>query len=367
MRPTYVWPLPLRLFHALLVAVTLLAFITAEEDNLLTYHAAFGVTVGTLFAFRVLWGFMDVRYSRFKDFNFSLRDLRDYMLNIFGAGREYTGHNPAASWVMAAMMAFGLLSAVSGMFAYGVAEGRGVLSFLNNSWFRDMELFEELHEITARLFMGLIFAHMGGVLTDWLLHRKTGTLGSIINGYKNVEDTPVSLNWGQKLFAALWIATAITVLLYALSPGNAVTANGNVKVDYQKEHADFYDECIACHTLYPPFTLPKASWNKIMSDLENHFGDDASLDEESAESIRSYLIANAAESSTKESAFKIMQSMERHDTIAVTQTPFWKDRHDDIEENVFKHAKIKSKANCKACHSDIESGRIENENIKIPE
>jgi hypothetical protein len=31
---------------------------------------------------------------------------------------------------------------------------------------------------------------------------------------------------------------------------------------------------------------------------------------------------------------------------------------------MFEHNEIKSKANCKACHSDIEKGLIEKENIK---
>jgi hypothetical protein len=35
-----------------------------------------------------------------------------------------------------------------------------------------------------------------------------------------------------------------------------------------------------------------------------------------------------------------------------------------IPKEVFKNEKVKSVANCKACHSDIEKGLIENENIK---
>ena len=39
-------------------------------------------------------------------------------------------------------------------------------------------------------------------------------------------------------------------------------------------------------------------------------------------------------------------------------------KHKDIPKDVFKNEKVKSVANCKACHSDIEKGLIEYENIK---
>ncbi|MCG3720660.1 diheme cytochrome c [Aliarcobacter butzleri] len=35
-----------------------------------------------------------------------------------------------------------------------------------------------------------------------------------------------------------------------------------------------------------------------------------------------------------------------------------------MPEKVFENPQVKSKANCKACHSDIEKGLIEYENIK---
>ena len=38
----------------------------------------------------------------------------------------------------------------------------------------------------------------------------------------------------------------------------------------------------------PPNLLPKKSWELIMGDLENHFGDDASLDEKTNQDIKLY-------------------------------------------------------------------------------
>jgi hypothetical protein len=101
-----------------------------------------------------------------------------------------------------------------------------------------------------------------------------------------------------------------------------------------------------------------------MNDLENHFGDDASIDEESNKNILAFLLKNSAETSTLEASWNFLNSIEDKDIIALSQTAFWKKTHEDIPKEIYNNKKIKSKANCKACHSDIEKGLIEDENIK---
>ena len=101
-----------------------------------------------------------------------------------------------------------------------------------------------------------------------------------------------------------------------------------------------------------------------MSDLENHFGDDASLDFETNKNILAFLLKNSAETSTAEASFKFLQSIKNQDIIALSKTTFWGKTHKDVSKEIFDNEKIKSKANCKACHTDIEKGLIEDENIK---
>ena len=47
----------------------------------------------------------------------------------------------------------------------------------------------------------------------------------------------------------------------------------------QVNHALTKEECSACHFAFPAAMLPSASWTRLMSSLESHFGEDASLDE----------------------------------------------------------------------------------------
>lgn len=114
----------------------------------------------------------------------------------------------------------------------------------------------------------------------------------------------------------------------------------------------------------PPFLLPKNSWEKLMADLENHFGDDASVEEETHNIILKFLEKNSAETSTKEASFMILDSLKNKDIISISETTYWKEKHINIDDKIFSNSLVKSKANCKACHSDIEKGLIEDENIK---
>jgi hypothetical protein len=101
-----------------------------------------------------------------------------------------------------------------------------------------------------------------------------------------------------------------------------------------------------------------------MSNLENHFGDDASLEEKETQNILDFLLKNSAQNSTKEYSVKVLNSIGNKDIIAITQTSFWEKEHKNIPKELFWNEKIKSKANCKACHTDIEKGLIEDDKIK---
>jgi hypothetical protein len=55
------------------------------------------------------------------------------------------------------------------------------------------------------------------------------------------------------------------------------------------------DECGSCHLAFAPSMLPASSWRRMMADLRNHFGDDASLDPAVTTKITEYLVNNAAD------------------------------------------------------------------------
>jgi len=368
MKKSYIWTLPTRIFHWMLVFYIVLMFLTSEEESWLTWHAAFGYGIGILLLFRLLWGFMGPLYSRFSDFPLSKEELISFILTLRHPKKEYAGHNPAASWVMIGMVTTLIFISISGVLTYGVQEGRGLFSFLNTTWVKEMELFAEMHEFFFYFLLLLVVMHLGGILSDRLLHPKVDTLHSIFNGYKYLDVKESKLTSIQKYVAVLFLTLALITPIYLLMSEDAVfTKSKYTSIDYETAHPLFVEECASCHLLYPPFLLPKRSWKSMMATLSDHFGDDASLDEADRLAIEAYLLQNSAESSTKEAAFYILESIDKKkDIIAISQTPYWEKRHKNIDKTVFNAKKVRTKSNCKACHQGFEQGLIEDDKIVLP-
>jgi cytochrome b len=362
---SYIWSLPTRVFHWLFALLILLAFLT-EDDDFLNYHALIGYAILILLGFRFFWGYLGPKYSKFKDFPMSMGEVKEFMVNIFSSEQKYVGHNPLASYVMISILALSFLAVITGVLTLGIQEGKGILSSLNSTFFKEMELFEHMHEFLSSVLIALIVMHLLGVLSDKLLHSKHKTLESIFNGYKvTKEPVSIKLNIFQKLLAAIFLALLVAFLFFSMTTSsNPLIASKYVPLDYRAQNELFVNECASCHTLYPPHTLPAKSWSILMADLQNHFGDDASIDEIDNRNILDFLLKNSAENSTQEVSVKILNSIKNKDIIAITQTDFWKTKHGEIPKKVFAHESVKSRANCKACHSDIEKGLIEDEKIK---
>jgi cytochrome b len=352
----------------MLVVYIVLVFVTSEEENLLDYHAAFGYGIVILILFRVVWGFMGPRYSRFSQWPLSIKEAIGFILTLTNPKKYYPGHNPAASFVMLGIILVIFLASISGVLAYGIQEGKGFFAWLNGTFFKEMELFKETHELFSTLLLLLVGAHLGGIVVDYLLHKKSGTLYSIFSGYKNIDTPSATLTVMQKFVASLFLASALLMPLYIVFSDTSFTKSYYSAIDYKKEHPLFVEECASCHILYPPYLLPKRSWKKLMANLADHFGDDASLDDKDRVDIEKYLVTHSAETSTKEAAFYIsnFKRNKKTDIIAITKTPYWQKRHKFIDKKIFDSPKIKSRANCKACHKEFGSGKLDDALISMP-
>ncbi|WP_298607072.1 diheme cytochrome c [uncultured Thiothrix sp.] len=122
-------------------------------------------------------------------------------------------------------------------------------------------------------------------------------------------------------------------------------------------NATWKAECSACHMAYPPGLLPASSWQAMMGGLDKHFGTDASLDEAAVKEILPFLEANAAPEPRKSSA---------EPTLRITETAWFKHEHDEISALTWKNPKIKSAANCAACHTQAEQGNFDEDTVRIP-
>ncbi len=115
-------------------------------------------------------------------------------------------------------------------------------------------------------------------------------------------------------------------------------------------------ECGACHMAFPPQMLPGKSWDIIMGELSNHFGEDASLDLNTTAHIKEYHLANAADSGLMSGKF--MRGLSKTDApLRITETPYWIRKHKgEVSQQAWTSPKVKSKANCIACHRGANKG-----------
>jgi diheme cytochrome c len=130
----------------------------------------------------------------------------------------------------------------------------------------------------------------------------------------------------------------------------------------------YEEECGSCHMAYPPGLLPANSWRKMMSGLEDHFGDNAELDADKQQSISEILLANSADQSDYRRSRKFNRSVQAEDPPArISETPYFKQEHDEIPDRmVTGNAEVKSFANCNACHTKAEQGSFKERDIHVP-
>ena len=130
----------------------------------------------------------------------------------------------------------------------------------------------------------------------------------------------------------------------------------------------YREECGSCHMAYSPGLLPGSSWMKMMSGLEDHFGDNAELDAETENSITNLLLANSADRSDYRRARKFNRSIQPGNApLRISETPYFRHEHDEIPNRmVTGNPKVKSFSHCNACHTKAEQGSFNEHDIRIP-
>ena len=120
------------------------------------------------------------------------------------------------------------------------------------------------------------------------------------------------------------------------------------------------EECGSCHLAFSPAMLPASSWQRMMTDLKHHFGDDASLDAGAASRIGDYLVNNAADTGGQRYSEKLLRGVSASNApLRITELPKWVREHRKVSEPEWRSKTVRSKANCVACHNAAERGYYE--------
>lgn len=183
-----VWDLPTRLFHWLLAAAMVAAFISAQSGGYTAQriHYLCGYAVLVLVGFRVSWGFAGSRYARFAQFVRGPVTTLRYARGLLGkAGAAdapgYPGHNPLGALSALALLGACGMQAVSGLFSKDDIASEGPLARHVSDALVDR--FSGIHETGQIVLCGLLALHLAAIVFyRWV--KRENLLGPMITGDK---------------------------------------------------------------------------------------------------------------------------------------------------------------------------------------
>ncbi len=359
-----VWDPFVRLFHWSLVAAIGVALATSLllPPTWVTLHIISGTAAVALVAARIVWGFFGPSYARFASFVRGPAALTAHLQSLLaGKAGHHIGHNPLGGAMIVVLFVAILILGATGVIALGGVFKSGPAAFLAS--FAVGDAARVLHQLVAFGLIGLVALHLGGVAFESARGREN-LAAAMVHGRKREHADTIA---EPPRAARPFLAVAIAMLVF-LASGVVVVALSQrpaLGVPTASLDAVYVSECGDCHAPYHPSLAPAAVWTAIMDHLDQHFGEDASLEPDAVARIRAYLVANAAETVDTKPAHLFLRR-DPADPLKITATPWWRRLHASIADSVFTAKVVGSRANCSACHQDAATGLFNPANIAIP-
>ena len=170
------------------------------------------------------------------------------------------------------------------------------------------------------------------------------------------------LRWHPRL--SLMLALALT--LVGIGAGTD-GGDGHARFAMPRDPM-FVKECGSCHTAYAPGLLTAAEWQRVMGDLQNHYGDDASLGEPARLGILRWVVDGAADGLEATRLMRRIAEAAKHSKTMprITESGLFRYQHDEIPAYVWQRQSIWRKSNCGACHIRANAGFYDESEIKVP-
>ncbi len=217
MRKVRIWDLPTRLFHGVL-ALCFVGLITTGyiAGEAMVWHFRLGYTVLSLLLFRLVWGCVGGRWSRFAAFVYAPGTLLRYLKGT--TTPEHTaGHNPLGALSVWALLGLLSLQTASGLFSDDEIATAGPLAKMASS--RWVELATKYHTDVGQLILiALVLLHVAAVLF-YRFQKREDLITPMLHGDKTLpegieasRDDVASRLMALVTFAAC--AGAVTWLVY---------------------------------------------------------------------------------------------------------------------------------------------------------
>lgn len=216
---TRVWDLPTRVFHWALLVCIAGSFITVNiGGDWMAWHFRLGYAVLTLLLFRIVWGFVGGRWSRFASFIYAPSTILAYYRGQ-GKPEHSVGHNPLGAGSVYALLGFLLLQVASGLFSDDDISNQGPLAKLVSN--ARVSLATWYHkEVGNKVLIALMLLHVGAVLF-YLYRRKENLIRPMLHGDKHLahQVIPSRDDAASRGVAALVLALAAAAVWWLVRLG----------------------------------------------------------------------------------------------------------------------------------------------------
>jgi cytochrome b len=178
-----VWDLPTRFFHWALVACVIgLAITGTVGGNAMVWHFRFGYTVLALLLFRIVWGLVGGRWSRFGAFIYAPQSVINYLKGQ-GKPEHGVGHSPIGAGSVFAMLGFLVAQVGTGLLSDDEIAFAGPLTrFVSNAI---VSLSTNYHKNIGKwVLLALVLLHIAAIV--YYLSRKHNLVGAMLHGDKEL-------------------------------------------------------------------------------------------------------------------------------------------------------------------------------------
>jgi cytochrome b len=221
LRPVRVWDWPTRLFHWGLALCVVGAVVSAKVGgNAMAWHFRFGLAVLALLVFRLVWGVVGGRWSRFASFVHAPTTLLRYVRGRAGPQEQLdVGHSPTGALSVFALL--GLLAAqvATGLVADDEIASTGPLirfvesatSLAATSWHKSWGQW---------LLLGLVALHVAAIAYYRLAHRRDLVTPMLVGDKPLPRGVPASADHaGRWMLALIALSLGVALALWVQSQG----------------------------------------------------------------------------------------------------------------------------------------------------
>lgn len=215
-----VWDLPTRLFHWLLVACIVGSVATSQiGGNAMIWHFRFGFAIASLLLFRLVWGVVGGRWSRFATFLYSPATVIRYMRGK-GLPEHAVGHNPLGAASVFAMLVFLIAQVSTGVISDDEIAAVGPFAMLVSN--ATVSLATTYHKAYGKtILIALIVLHLAAI-SYYYFAKRDNLVKPMIHGDKSLAPTlPGSRDDAASRLGALVVLGACGALVaWGVSLGN---------------------------------------------------------------------------------------------------------------------------------------------------